>query len=178
MRAAEHEADADGDVIIRVQPELFRTGRVRLTIRAAPSLRFPVARAQATDVQSIFGDARDAGRRRHEGVDIFATRGTPVLSATDGIVTRVSDTAVGGRVVWIWNPARRLRLYYAHLNEQLVSTGQRVSVGEQIGTVGNTGNARSTPPHLHFGIYETARGAIDPYWFIAPPRRDTSAASR
>jgi murein DD-endopeptidase MepM/ murein hydrolase activator NlpD len=129
-------------------------------------------------VQSIFGDPRDAGRRQHEGVDIFASRGTPVLSATHGVVTRVGETTRGGRVVWVWDPGRALSLYYAHLSEQHVTIGQRVDAGDVLGTVGNTGNARTTPPHLHFGIYERGRGAIDPYWFIAPPRRTSSTALR
>jgi peptidoglycan LD-endopeptidase LytH len=116
----------------------------------------------------VFGDPRDGGRRRHEGVDIFAKRGTPVLSASSGVVTRVGEGGLGGRVVWVWDPARSLLLYYAHLQEQLVSTGTRVRAGEPIGTVGNTGNARTTPPHLHFGIYRRGAGAIDPEAFIAP----------
>jgi murein DD-endopeptidase MepM/ murein hydrolase activator NlpD len=168
LRAAQHEAEEDGAVIVRVQPELLRDGQLRVSLRAAPALRFPVAEARPRDLQSVFGDPRDAGRRQHEGVDIFAKRGTPVLSATDGVVTRVAEGGLGGRVVWVWNPARGLRLYYAHLDEQHVSTGARVRSGDVLGTVGNTGNARTTPPHLHFGIYERGSGAIDPYWFIAP----------
>jgi murein DD-endopeptidase MepM/ murein hydrolase activator NlpD len=167
--ALTHEAADDGDVIVRVQPELARDGQLEVTLRAMPALRFPVAKASPRDLQSVFGDPRDAGRREHEGVDIFAKRGTPVLSATDGVVTRVADEGLGGRVVWIWNPKRSLRLYYAHLDEQFVSTGTHVKAGDVLGTVGNTGNARTTPPHLHFGIYQRGRGAIDPYWFIAPP---------
>ena len=170
IRGAQYEADADRDVIVRVQPELLRGGRLQMTLRARPALRFPVRGAGARDLHSGFGDPRDAGRRRPEGVDIFAGRGTPVLAATDGIVTRVGEGGLGGRVVWVWNPARGLMLYYAHLDEQLVSTGERVQAGEVLGTVGNTGNARGTPPHLHFGIYERGSGAIDPYWFIAPAR--------
>ena len=168
LRAVQHEADDAGDVIVRIQPELLRDGQLRVSLRAAPALRFPVADARLQDLQSVFGDPRDAGHRGHEGVDIFAKRGTAVLSATDGIVTRVADGGLGGRVVWVWNPERGLRLYYAHLDEQLVSTGTRVKAGDVLGTVGNTGNARTTPPHLHFGIYERGSGAIDPYWFIAP----------
>jgi murein DD-endopeptidase MepM/ murein hydrolase activator NlpD len=178
LRAAQFEADAPREVLVRVQPELFRAGQLDIMLRVVPALHFPVARARPQDLQSIFGDPRDAGRRRHEGVDIFARRGTPVLSASDGIVTRVAETRLGGRVVWVWDPTRGLRLYYAHLNEQLVRPGERLRAGDVIGTVGNTGNARTTPPHLHFGIYETWRGAIDPYWFIASPGRDTSAAFR
>jgi peptidoglycan LD-endopeptidase LytH len=168
LRAVQHEADDDGNLIVRVQPELLRDGQLRVSLRAAPALRFPVADARPQDLQSVFGDPRDAGRRQHEGVDIFAKRGTPVLSATDGVVTRVAESALGGRVVWVSNPERGLRLYYAHLDEQRVTSGTRVRSGDVLGTVGNTGNARTTPPHLHFGIYERGSGAIDPYWFIAP----------
>jgi peptidoglycan LD-endopeptidase LytH len=168
LRAVQHEAEEDGDVIVRVQPEMLRDAQLRVSLRAAPALRFPVAAARAADLQSVFGAPRDAGRREHEGVDIFARRGTPVLSATDGLVTRVAESGLGGRVVWVWDSKRALRLYYAHLDEQLVGTGTRVKAGDVLGTVGNTGNARTTPPHLHFGIYERGRGAIDPYWFIAP----------
>jgi murein DD-endopeptidase MepM/ murein hydrolase activator NlpD len=60
----------------------------------------------------------------------------------------------------------------------LVSIGERVVRGDVLGTVGNTGNARTTPPHLHFGIYERGRGAIDPYWFIAPTHIGRTAARR
>ena len=168
LRATSYEATADGDVIVRVQPELLRDGQLGVTLRAAPALRFPVVEGRARDLQSVFGDSRDAGRRAHEGVDIFARRGTPVVSATDGVVTRVAEGGLGGRVVWVWDVERGLRLYYAHLDEQRVSIGTRVSAGDVLGTVGNTGNARTTPPHLHFGIYERGHGAIDPYWFIAP----------
>jgi murein DD-endopeptidase MepM/ murein hydrolase activator NlpD len=173
-----YEANADREVVIRFQPELLRTGSVDISLRAAPALLFPVANARPPDLKSVYGDPRDAGRRQHEGVDIFARRGTPVLSAGDGVVVRVGESTLGGRVVWVWDLSRGLRLYYAHLDEQRVRTGQRVRRGDVIGTVGNTGNARTTPPHLHFGIYERARGAIDPYWFIAPPAAATTTARR
>jgi murein DD-endopeptidase MepM/ murein hydrolase activator NlpD len=178
LRAVDYEAEIDRTVIVRVQPELLRAGRLDVVFRAVPALGFPVADARARNVQSRFGDPRDAGRRSHEGIDIFAGRGTHVISATDGVVMRVGENRLGGNVVWVWDVSRGLRLYYAHLDEQLVTTGQRVKVGDVIGTVGNTGNARTTAPHLHFGIYENGRGAIDPYWFIAPPRNGVTIARR
>jgi peptidoglycan LD-endopeptidase LytH len=168
VRGLTFEAREDRNVIVRVQPELLGGGTLRVAVRAAPALRFPVANVMAHAIQSPFGAPRDGGRRQHEGVDIFASRGTPVVSASDGIVMRVGESRLGGRVIWVWDTSRGVRLYYAHLHEQLVSTGTRVQAGDVIGTVGNTGNARGTPPHLHFGIYDTGRGAIDPFWFIAP----------
>ena len=122
-------------------------------------------------MKSVYGDVRDGGRRTHEGVDIFAPRGTPVVAASSGLVTKVGENTLGGQVVWIWDMARGVRLYYAHLQEQSVRTGAFVRAGDIVGTVGNTGNAKTTPPHLHFGIYARGEGAIDPDPFVRPAAR-------
>jgi murein DD-endopeptidase MepM/ murein hydrolase activator NlpD len=117
-------------------------------------------------VGSLWGAARDGGARQHEGVDIFAPRGTPAVAAVIGTVTRVAETAIGGRVVWLTETATGQHLYYAHLDRQLVQPGQQVRPGDVLGLVGNTGNARTTVPHLHFGIYQSGRGAVDPWPFL------------
>jgi murein DD-endopeptidase MepM/ murein hydrolase activator NlpD len=150
--------------IIRLQPELLRSGDYELSISVGPSLTFPVA-GKVSNIGSIWGDNRDAGARRHEGIDIFAPKRTPVVAAYDGVVNRVNETNIGGKVVWLRPKSKNLNLYYAHLDEQLVSDGQRVSAGDTLGLIGNTGNARTTPPHLHFGIYGFG-GAIDPLPFV------------
>ncbi len=180
--ALSHEARRSGVYILRIQPELLRGGHLRLTSVRAPALGFPVSGGGAANIQSVYGDERDAGRRSHEGIDIFAPRGTPVVAASDGLVTNVGENRLGGKVVWVWSPSRRLRLYYAHLQDQLVRTGTIVSAGHILGTVGNSGNAKTTPPHLHFGIYALGEGAIDPEAFIRPmavlpaePEVETSA---
>lgn len=173
----EFEPSRDGTYLLRVQPELLRGGRYELVQQASASLLFPVVGADSRAVASHFGAPRDGGAREHHGVDIFAPRGTPVLSATDGLVSSVQTTARGGRVVWVWDPSRGASLYYAHLDEQLVSQGQRVRMGEQIGTVGNTGNARGTAPHLHFGIYARGEGPLDPYPFVHQPRAGPPAVT-
>jgi hypothetical protein len=121
------------------------------------------------DIGSTFGDPRDGGARAHHGVDIFAPRGTPVLAADSGITRRVGTNARGGNVVWL-RDHRGHSLYYAHLDRHAVVEGVRVEIGDTIGFVGNTGNARSTPPHLHFGIYRRGEGPIDPWWFVHQPR--------
>ena len=133
------------------------------------SLEFPVPGRDRHAVGSSFGVARDSGRRRHEGIDIFAPRRTPVIAAVDGWVTRQTTNRLGGNVVWLWAPSRRLSLYYAHLDEQAVTPGDRVAAGDVIGYVGNTGNARGTAPHLHFGVYVSLAGAVDPFPFIVDP---------
>lgn len=163
-----YEPRRDGDYILRLQPELLRGGRYTLTARARPTLGFPVAGGRLTDVQSVFGDARDGGARDHHGIDIFARRGTPVVAATDGRVTSVRNTPRGGNVVWLRDDRRGYSLYYAHLDRQLVEAGAVVRQGDTLGLVGNTGNARTTPPHLHFGIYRRGVGPLDPLPFVRP----------
>jgi murein DD-endopeptidase MepM/ murein hydrolase activator NlpD len=156
----------NGQYILRVQPELDRDVALMVVLRAEPSLRLPVQRATQSRIQSSFGAPRDGGRRAHHGVDIFAPRGTPVLAASDGVVWSVGTNRLGGNVVWIARPTRGERHYYAHLDQQLVRAGTFVHQGDVIGTVGNTGNARHTPPHLHFGIYAIG-GPVDPLPYIA-----------
>jgi murein DD-endopeptidase MepM/ murein hydrolase activator NlpD len=150
----------DGDYVVRIQPELLRGGRYSINIVVRPSLRFPVSGSDRTAIGSWYGDARDGGRRRHEGLDIFARRGTPVVAAADGTVRSTRRNNLGGNVVWLRDEFGRSH-YYAHLDRQAVRRGQRVQAGDTIGFVGNSGNARTTPPHLHFGIY--SRGSFDPY---------------
>jgi murein DD-endopeptidase MepM/ murein hydrolase activator NlpD len=140
---------------------------LRLQGLPAPTLLpVPVEGVRARGLTDTWQAARSEGRR-HEGIDIFARRGTPVLSSTEGIVLRVGTNRLGGQVVWVLGPGGQ-RHYYAHLDRYGdVHAGMRVAPGTVLGYVGNTGNARSTPSHLHYGIY-TANGAIDPYPLLCP----------
>lgn len=135
---------------------------IRLASMPAPeSASVPVRGVQPRQLRDTWHGARGGGRR-HEGIDIFAPRGTPVHSATEGIVLRVGTNRLGGQVVWVLGPGGQ-RHYYAHLDRFAdVSAGTQVRAGTVLGYVGNTGNAASTPPHLHYGVYE-AGGAINPY---------------
>lgn len=171
-RRLEFEPTQAGDFVVRVQPELLRDVRVRLRMVKGPVLAFPVFGRDGESILSAWGAERDAGRRQHEGVDIFAPRGTPVLAASDGVVSRVGDQRLGGRVVWVRDERRGISQYYAHLDSQLVARGQRVRAGDTLGLVGNTGNARTTAPHLHFGLYVRRGGAIDPWHFLRVPPRN------
>jgi murein DD-endopeptidase MepM/ murein hydrolase activator NlpD len=133
----------------------------RLAWQEAPtSLPVPVQGVSPTRLTDTWGAARSGGRR-HEGIDIFAPRGTPVLSTTEGVVMQVGTNNLGGQVVWVLGPGRQ-RHYYAHLDGYAdIARGQLVAPGDVLGHVGNTGNAQGTPPHLHYGIYDG--GAINPY---------------
>lgn len=166
-----YEPNRAGEYLVRVQPELLKGGRFRLTLALDPALAFPVEGYDTRAVMSRFGADRDAGRRVHHGVDIFAPRGTPVLASSPGRVNRVEVTNLGGKVVWLSDARKNRSLYYAHLDSQTVRSGMTVAVGDTLGFVGNTGNARTTPPHLHYGIYSRGEGPIDPYPFLERPRR-------
>ena len=87
----------------------------------------------------------------HKGVDIFAKKGTRINSSTLGIVLLTADIGKGGKFVFILGPKWRLH-YYAHLDEIKTSAFSIVTQDTEIGTVGNTGNALTTPPHLHYSI--------------------------
>lgn len=125
------------------------------------ALPVPVAGVAAHRIADTFGAPRGTDRT-HAGVDIFAPRGTPVFSSTRGIVVAVREGGLGGKQVWVLGPGRE-RHYYAHLDDWApgLKTGEVVRPGDSLGVVGTTGNARGTPPHLHYGIYGGS-GAYDP----------------
>jgi murein DD-endopeptidase MepM/ murein hydrolase activator NlpD len=166
-RRLEFEPDEDGTFILRVQAELLAQGVATVAQSHRHALLFPVPGRGRAHVHSLFGAAR--GGREHQGIDIFAPRGTPVVAATDGWVTSITPNALGGNVVWLWDARRNQSLYYAHLDAHAVGPGDRVRKGDVLGFVGNTGNARATAPHLHFGIYRRGRGAIDPLYYVVDP---------
>ncbi len=154
----------DGIKALRIQPELLKGGVFELQIDFTGSIAFPIPEKSSLNISSFFGDARDAGGRKHEGVDVFAPRGTPVVAVDDGRVSRVGNNRLGGKTVSLY--ANNYSFYYAHLDSQLVNMGQRVNAGDTLGLVGNTGNAITTAPHLHFGIYATGRRSVDPLYFF------------
>lgn len=121
----------------------------------------PVKGARRNQIADTWGAARGEGRT-HSGQDIFAKRGTPVLSATEGYVLKVGENTLGGKVVFILGAGGR-RYYYAHLDDYApgLQAGDYVTTESVIGYVGTSGNAKGTPPHLHFGVYG-AGGAINP----------------
>ena len=142
---------------------------IELRKMALPNrLPIPVDGIQAKNLTDTWGASRSQGRT-HEGMDILAPRGTKVYSATDGIVMSLKGNNLGGTVVWIMGPAGSWH-YYAHLNghARKLKEGDYVRPGTLIGYVGNTGNARHTAPHLHYGVYLAGkgRGAVNPYPYL------------
>lgn len=87
----------------------------------------------------------------HKGIDIFADLGTDVISTTDGLVIYTGNTNLGGKVVAVLGPKWRLH-YFAHLDTIRTSALSLSGSGSSIGTVGDSGNAKGKPPHLHYSI--------------------------
>ena len=122
------------------------------------SLPSPLPEQHLTDT---WGAARSQGRS-HEGIDIFAARGTPIRATTQGIVSKVGENMLGGRVVVVVGPGGAGH-YYAHLEDYAdISPNDWVNAGDIIGYVGDSGNAKGTPPHVHYGIYISG-SAVNPY---------------
>ncbi|MBI5877072.1 MAG: M23 family metallopeptidase [Chloroflexi bacterium] len=125
--------------------------------------------------------------RAHDGIDIFAPRGSTLYACTSGtVVSYARPYNVYGNTVWIRDASGYL-FFYCHLDRVYVSPGQRVNTSTVVGTLGKTGNAAGTPAHLHFELhypagntYACARcspgkaaSAINPYASLraATPRR-------
>jgi peptidoglycan LD-endopeptidase LytH len=126
----------------------------RLPDQADLALLMPVPSVRVAQIADTYAAARDGGRS-HEGQDVFAPRGTPIVSATAGFVYEMSGRFRGGRSVMVLGPGAR-RYFYSHLDAYAegLREGQWVEPGTLLGYVGNDGNAATTPPHLHFGVYD------------------------
>lgn len=124
-------------------------------------ISMPFQAVTKRQIADTWGAPRGTGRR-HEGQDIFAPKGTPILSATKGYIYKIGENNLGGQTVSVIGSGGRV-YYYAHLDSYApgLQVGDRVSTRTVLGYVGTTGNAQGTPPHLHFGVY-TFTGAINP----------------
>ncbi|MBJ7879370.1 M23 family metallopeptidase [Gelidibacter salicanalis] len=160
-----YTVERSGAYKVVIQPELRDSLMFTAKMYTQPSFTFPVSGKGNAAIGSFWGMARDGGKRSHEGIDIFAKRGSPAIAATDGFISFTGNKGLGGKQVWLKNGLWGQSLYYAHLDSIIVSKGARVKKGDTLGLVGNTGNARTTRPHLHFGIY-TRLGAINPLPFV------------
>lgn len=103
-----------------------------------------------------------SGGRSHKGVDIFAETGIPQYAYTAGTL-RLTSSSLGGVSLWV-NGDTGDTYYYAHLSRYAegVSTGTRVAAGDLVGYTGKTGNARTTPAHLHWEVHPGGGEAVNP----------------
>ncbi len=132
----------------------------------------PVIGTGAEALTDTFSQARGEGRL-HDAIDIMAREGTPVVAAAAGTVEKLYRSEAGGNTIYIRAPDGRLVFYYAHLRDYApgLAEGQVVAPGDALGSVGWTGNADQSAPHLHFAIQEIApearwwegKAALNPY---------------
>ncbi len=151
------------------QAEALKSVSAAKAIELGPDLIVPVDGLSAESLSNNWGAARSEGRR-HQGIDIMAPHGAPVLAVADGEIVRFWNSELGGVSIYQADASGELVYYYAHLSARAgnIKEGDRVRQGQVIGYVGQTGNAST--PHLHFEIAQVAdarrwwRGqAINPY---------------
>ena len=137
--------------------------KARALFAPLSALRMPVVGIRVRDLYNSWGDPRDGGRRAHRGIDIFAPRGTPIVAVTDGIISYIGDQPKGGHCLWLTTESGT-SFYYAHLDRWApgIYEGMEVESGDLLGFVGNTGNALTTPPHLHFAVNQNDE-MVNPY---------------
>jgi murein DD-endopeptidase MepM/ murein hydrolase activator NlpD len=129
---------------------------------AGPDGRVCPVRGQVRIGQG-WGAPRDGGRRRHQGIDLLAPAGTPLVAVADGRITRLNnqDQGLGGISLRLTDHAGT-GYYYAHNQRNLVHLGQHVRRGQVIAEVGSSGNARGGPPHLHFQLHPGGGPPVNP----------------
>jgi murein DD-endopeptidase MepM/ murein hydrolase activator NlpD len=117
----------------------------------------------------------------HEGNDIFAAAGTPLVAVCDGSLNRVGTLPISGNRLWVKCSKTGDSFFYAHLSAFATDARNRLKVkaGQVIGFLGSTGDAEQTPPHLHFEVHPGDGDAVDPYPFLRAweTRRDVPAAA-
>lgn len=173
--APSQSSTVSGNGLAPTMPTMPADVAVTLPLEAGAArpveLAIPVSGVTASQLLDTFNDAR-GGERRHEALDIMASRGTPVVATSDGVIEKLFDSKPGGLTIYEFDPTRTYAYYYAHLDRYAagLTEGNEVRRGEVIGYVGSTGNASPDTPHLHFAIFVLGPGshwwqgtAIDPY---------------
>jgi murein DD-endopeptidase MepM/ murein hydrolase activator NlpD len=147
---------------------------------SSSGLAIPVSGIRANQLSDTYTASRGGGSRVHNAIDIMAPRGTPVVSASDGTVEKLFFSRGGGGITaYVRSPDGLWLHYYAHLDSYApgLREGARIRRGDPIGTVGISGNANPSGPHLHYAIYRMSAGErwwqgapINPYPQLAGPR--------
>jgi murein DD-endopeptidase MepM/ murein hydrolase activator NlpD len=190
LMAAQEEmvANADGEVQALIQEqqlreEVARRLVVEAEIRRLAALALTTSSGDLTNPYQPAGGtyacpasagntfinswhAPRSGGRLHQGTDIFAPYGSAAFAVTDGVVDKWGNGGLGGVTLWI-RAANGDRFYYAHNSENLAPVGTVVHAGDVVALVGKSGNAASTPPHIHFEAHPGGGGAANPYPFLA-----------
>ncbi|HXH00483.1 MAG TPA: M23 family metallopeptidase [Sphingomicrobium sp.] len=172
---------SDGQVAAAGDKKLVNGAVVAEGVTVGPAgLAVPVAGVKPEQLVDTFTQARAGGARVHDAIDIMAATGTPVVSASDGIVEKLFfSQGGGGTSVYVRSPDGRWSYYYAHLSAYApgLHEGQKLRRGTPVGYVGFSGNANPAGPHLHFAINRMAPGEkwhegapVNPYPLLAGNR--------
>lgn len=132
---------------------------------------FPVL-GEGISYTDDYGDPR-AGTGWHHGIDLFGPTGTPLVAVADGVLSKVGVNTLGGNRLWLTDDLGN-EYYYAHLSAFAPGSvdGARVRAGQVIGFLGNTGQAITTPPHLHFEIHPGGGDSVNPYPYLVAWERN------
>jgi murein DD-endopeptidase MepM/ murein hydrolase activator NlpD len=127
-----------------------------------------------------FGAPRMTGTKyehTHEGTDVFGAFGSPVLAVSRGVIVRMGVAKLGGNKLWL-KSVDGTEYYYAHLSAFVEGTtdGSVVEAGDIIGFLGDSGNAKGTPPHVHFEVHPGGEGPVNPFPFLDAVRKSDSTA--
>lgn len=186
------DVEATPPTPIHDQREAQETGRkaaedeaitIADSVEVGPSgLAVPVAGVGVDQLVDTFTQARAGGARRHDAIDIMAEHGTPVVAAAPGTLEKIYfSEGGGGKTLYVRSKDRKWLYYYAHLDTYApgLMEGQKVVLGQPLGTVGSTGNASPDGPHLHFAINRMEPEEdwwegrpINPYPLLAGKRSD------
>jgi murein DD-endopeptidase MepM/ murein hydrolase activator NlpD len=162
------------------KPEPTATPRPRDTTpswkKRLMSRRFVFPVAGPTRIGGPFGAAR-ASTGKHEGNDLFADFGTPVVAVAAGVVKNVGSLPISGNRLWVYADGGD-QFFYAHLASFAPAAvdERHVDAGTILGYTGNTGDAEPTPPHLHFEIHPNGGDAVDPHPFLVAWQKRAGAA--
>lgn len=173
---------------VRIVDQMAPTSTDPAQQQAAPAaakapvggLLVPVAGVAPAQLVDSFGDPRGGGTRGHGALDIPAPRGTAVIAAAPGTIEKIFESEAGGHTVYVRVDGGGWVHYYAHLDSYAptLREGQHVARGDTLGTVGSTGNADPSAPHLHFEIKRMAPGekwyqgtGINPWPLLTTPAR-------
>ena len=167
--AADGQVTVAGDKTI-VDPKGVPPVAVAEGVTVGPAgLAIPVAGVTPSQLTDTFSQARAGGARVHDAIDIMAPEGTPVAAAAEGTVEKLFFSQGGGGITaYVRSPDGRWSYYYAHLQRYApgLAEGQRLQRGAPIGTVGSTGNANPSGPHLHFALNRMSEG--EKWWQGSP----------
>jgi murein DD-endopeptidase MepM/ murein hydrolase activator NlpD len=161
--------DIELDKLLKEVKDLFpNTNAIKQDTILNQSYQSPIKGTWHSSGGFAPADPRPNGRKGHFGVDMRAPAGTPIYPLAPGVVSNVGTDPLGGNVINI-NHANGVRTYYAHLSTANVFKGDKVDNNTVIGTVGNTGNASHTVPHLHFQVWTNNQIQDPARFFTVPP---------